>query len=81
MAEMRPTYKSFILRLWPDDASGATWRARLESVARAGEVYYFADLDSLFAFLLALSEASSAAADAAAASHSEHEAEGDTPEL
>ncbi|MCW5852231.1 MAG: hypothetical protein KIT87_19310 [Anaerolineae bacterium] len=45
-------YKSYLLRLWRDNSPGAAWRATLESITEPTERRYFADLDSLVAFLL-----------------------------
>jgi len=54
----RATYRaqqcSYLLRLWRAGADGG-WRASLQSIP-AGERHMFADLDSLLAFLLALSQ-------------------------
>ena len=45
-------YKSYLLRLWRDDAPEAVWRASMQSIADPTEQRHFADLDSLVAFLL-----------------------------
>jgi len=45
---------SYLLRLWRAGADGG-WRASLQSIP-AGERHMFADLDSLLAFLFALSQ-------------------------
>jgi len=44
-------YRSYLLRLWRDDAAGAPWRAMLESVTAHGERYHFPSLHCMFAFL------------------------------
>lgn len=46
----RAHYQSFLLRLWLADALSG-WQASLQSTA-SGETRTFADLDSLWAFLL-----------------------------
>jgi hypothetical protein len=57
-APARATYHeehwSYLLRLWRAGADGG-WRASLQSIP-AGERHMFADLDSLLAFLFALSQ-------------------------
>jgi hypothetical protein len=53
MSEIRTTYRSFLLRLWREDQSGAAWRAMLESTTNPGQRRYFKDLESLTAYLLA----------------------------
>jgi hypothetical protein len=57
MDKERPSYLSYLLRLWREenhgkalDANEATWRASLES-ARTGEKRTFASLDDLLDFL------------------------------
>ncbi|MFN8466051.1 MAG: hypothetical protein U0X20_10890 [Caldilineaceae bacterium] len=46
----RSHYQSFLLRLWrPDDLS--PWQGSLQDTAD-GEVHHFADLDSLWAYLV-----------------------------
>jgi hypothetical protein len=52
MAEGGPTYRSYLLRLWREDSTSASWRASLESVTQEGEPHHFPDLGSLVAFLL-----------------------------
>jgi hypothetical protein len=53
MAEGGPTYKSYLLRLWREDAAHAPWRASLESITQEDERRHFPDLESLVTFLLA----------------------------
>ena len=50
----REEHCSYLLRLWRAGGSGG-WRASLQSIP-GGERHMFADLDSLLAFLLALSQ-------------------------
>ena len=52
MAEEPQEYQSYLLRLWRTSSRGKpTWRASLES-AQTGERRGFADLESLFVFLV-----------------------------
>ncbi|MCB9101036.1 MAG: hypothetical protein H6632_15970 [Anaerolineales bacterium] len=45
------SYHSYLLRLWQEDGGRhLRWRATLESV-QSGEMYRFASLERLFAFL------------------------------
>ena len=54
MAEGRPTYKSYLLRLWREGATDAPWRASLESITQEDQgPRHFPNLESLVAFLLA----------------------------
>ena len=46
------THHSYLVRLWQDHP-GTRWRATLTSVACADAHHHFADLESLFAFLVA----------------------------
>ncbi len=50
-----PEYRSYLLRLWRDNPR-APWRASLQSTATGG-LEHFADIDSLFAFLVAQADA------------------------
>jgi hypothetical protein len=53
MAEGGPTYKSYLLRLWRQDAEDAPWRASLESITQQEDrPRHFPDAESLIAFLL-----------------------------
>lgn len=52
MTKPETTYRSYLLRLWQEEETGAPWRAMLESVTESGERRYFKDLESLAAFLL-----------------------------
>ena len=56
MLEIKTTYRSYLLRLWREDANGASWRAMLENIADPGQRCYFKDLESLAAYLLAWAE-------------------------
>ena len=59
MAEGGPTYKSYLLRLWRQDAEDAPWRASLESITQQEDrPRHFPDAESLIAFLLAELESS-----------------------
>jgi hypothetical protein len=71
MAEGRPTYKSYLLRLWREDAAHASWRASLESITQGDERRHFPDVDSLVAFLLAELGASRPASSAGSAGNRE----------
>ena len=52
MAKEPQEYQSYLLRLWRTSSRGKpTWRASLES-AQTGERRGFADLESLFVFLV-----------------------------
>jgi hypothetical protein len=52
MAEEPQEYQSYLLRLWRTSNRGKPiWRASLES-AQTGERHSFADLESLFIFLV-----------------------------
>ena len=53
MAEGGPTYKSYLLRLWRQDAEDAPWRASLECITQEDRPHHFPDAESLIAFLLA----------------------------
>lgn len=48
-------YRAFVLRVWRDGEQGA-WRASLQNAA-TGQKLYFATLERLCLFLLALDEA------------------------
>jgi hypothetical protein len=50
----RQEHWSYLLRLWRAGGDGS-WRASLQSIP-SGERHMFADLDSLLAFLFALSQ-------------------------
>jgi hypothetical protein len=51
VSEKRPTYLSYLLRLWRTLTAGeATWRASLEN-PQTGERRGFASLDAMVAFL------------------------------
>ena len=52
MADDHDLYRAFMLRLWRMVGDGSNWRAVLEDV-HTGERRVFADLESLFAFLVA----------------------------
>jgi hypothetical protein len=56
MSEEPAMYHSYLLRLWRSSQGNAVWRASLES-AQSGERLAFADLESLFAFLEAQTDA------------------------
>ena len=56
MSQEPEMYHSYLLRLWRSSQSNAVWRASLES-AQSGERRAFADLESLFAFLEAQTDA------------------------
>ncbi len=57
MPEEAQDYRSYLLRIWRTSSqSNAVWRASLES-AQTGERRAFADLESLFAFLEAQTDA------------------------
>ncbi len=58
MAEGGPTYKSYLLRLWRQDAEDAPWRASLECITQEDRPRHFPDAESLIAFLLAELETS-----------------------
>jgi hypothetical protein len=47
-------YRSFLIRMWRTDATTA-WRASL-SDPNTSETFYFADMKSLWAFLVRLTE-------------------------
>jgi hypothetical protein len=53
-ATNREEHWSYLLRLWRAGGDGG-WRASLQSIP-SGERHMFADLDSLLAFLFALSQ-------------------------
>lgn len=55
MPNSRPTYKSFILRLWQEDAE-PNWRVRLEGISDRTNPRHFPDLQSFFRFLESLSK-------------------------
>ena len=47
----QPSYQSYLLRLWQEtNGSHLQWRASLES-AQTGDIYRFASMEALFAFL------------------------------
>ena len=52
MDKARSAYHSYLLRLWRDSAHGA-WRISLQST-KTEQVYHFANLESLLAFLDAI---------------------------
>ena len=62
MSEEPAMYHSYLLRLWRSSQRNAVWRASLES-AQSGERHAFADLESLFAFLEAQTDADGRADD------------------
>lgn len=50
-AQKQQSYHSYLLRLWQEESGGyPQWRATLES-AQSGEIYRFASLETLLAFL------------------------------
>jgi hypothetical protein len=50
-AQKQSTYRSYLLRLWREGHNRQPlWRASLES-AQSREVYHFASVEALFAFL------------------------------
>lgn len=50
-AQKQQSYHSYLLRLWEEESGGhPQWRATLES-AQSGEIYRFASLETLLAFL------------------------------
>lgn len=52
METTRPTYLSYLLRLWREESDEKiVWRASLESV-QTGERRHFVDEDHLFAYLV-----------------------------
>ena len=51
MVEIKTIYRSYLLRLWREDGTGAVWRAMLESVAEPGRQQHFKDIESLMAYL------------------------------
>ncbi len=52
-----PEYMAYLLRLWPVQGRGKTiWRASLED-AQSGESHNFANLEDLFTYLLARTDA------------------------
>ena len=51
MVSSRPGYQSYLLRLWTDRARN-NWHASLQCTA-TGQVYHFASVEALYAFLLA----------------------------
>jgi hypothetical protein len=48
--QKQTAYSSYLLRLWRDNHAPSSWRASLES-AQTGEIYHFASLEALFAFI------------------------------
>lgn len=50
MPNSKARYKSYLLRFWQENAN-APWRARLESIAKSGEVKHFADAKPLLDLL------------------------------
>jgi hypothetical protein len=51
------TYIAYLVRMWQEDEE-IPWRASAQS-ARTGEKFYFSDLESLFLFLRAQTDADS----------------------
>ena len=51
MSEKPAIYKSFLIRIWGDEAH-QTQRVMVVRINEAGEQYYFANLDDLMIFLL-----------------------------
>jgi hypothetical protein len=65
MNDQSPCYMAFLLRLWcVTDEDGVVWRASLED-AHTGERRGFAELQSLFAFLVEHTDSAARDADSA----------------
>ena len=64
MPDIETTYRSYLLRLWRENESGAPWRVMLESIIEPNQRHYFKDLESLMAYLLTQQEPAPEATDA-----------------
>jgi len=56
MPEIKNSYRSYLLRLWREDESGASWRVMLENVKEPSERHYFKDIESLMAYMMRLKD-------------------------